>query len=66
MIKIIGWFFCYRVTYLYYRVTTSSPGYVEEELRCRTKKQAPNPAIPLDKDLEKKYSRDIAELLRYS
>ena len=64
--KILGWFFCYRVTYLYYRVTTSSPGYVEEELRLRTKEQTPNPAIPLNKDLETKYSKDIAELLRYS
>ena len=66
LMKILGWFFCYRVTYLYYRVTTSSPGYAEEEHRLHAKEQTPNHAIPLDKDLENIYSRDIAELLRYS
>ena len=64
--KILGWFFFYRVTYLYYRVTTSTPGYANKELKKRQRDQKPNPSLPIDKDLEKTYSRDIAELLRYS
>ena len=35
LMKILGWFFFYRVTYLYYRVTTSTPGYASKELKKR-------------------------------
>ena len=31
--QLFGWFLCYKVTYLYYRVSNSSPGVPMEELR---------------------------------
>ena len=35
LLKVIGWFFFYRVTYLYYRVTSSSPGVPNKDLNVR-------------------------------
>lgn len=37
LLKAIGWFFFYRVTYLYYRVTTSSPGIPNKDLHPNVK-----------------------------
>lgn len=55
------------MTYLYYRVTTSCPGVPSKDLNQRVQEGVvPNPELPVDKDLVKTYSRDIAEIMRYT
>lgn len=68
IMQVIGWFFFYRVTYLYYRVTSSSPGIPSKDLNQRVKEGevVPNPDLPVDQDLVKTYSKDMGELKRYT
>ena len=35
--QLIGWILCFKVTYLYFRVSTTSPGVPSEELRKQKK-----------------------------
>ena len=63
----LGWFLCFKVTYLYYRVNSTSPGVPSKVLRQTESKakNTNNAKLPIDQDVAKRYSPDMAEILRY-
>ena len=70
IVQIIGWLLWLKVTYLYYRVSSTSPGIPKYDLKAKyskmkTKKEI-DTNLPLDQTVAKKYSKDIAEVVRYS
>ena len=73
-VQFFGWFLCFKVTYLYYRVSTSSPGVPSEVYNQKNyqksakqlKKSDSSDLLALDKDLETRYSQDMAQILRYT
>lgn len=63
----LGWLLCYKVTYLYYRVSTTSPGVPSRDLsRDNNNSSQSNKKLPIDIDVAQRYSTDMAEILRYS
>ena len=70
LLQALGWFLSFKVTYLYYRVNTSSPGVPSKVLKqnkgSKPEKKPHDEKLTIDEDLAKRYSRDIAEILRYS
>ena len=65
---LIGFWLCYKVTYLYYRVSTSKLATPKDILKKQTKKaqQALDPSLKIKSDLVQYYGRDMADILRYS
>jgi len=64
---LVGWWLWYKVTYLYYRVSTAklaTPKALFEGPKKAAK--ALDPSLPRDEDLARYYSRDMAEVLRYT
>jgi len=76
LVQIIGWILCFKVTYLYYRVNTSSPGApnqiprLEEKASSRAGSRSVSrkldDKLPVNGEITSTYSADIAEILRYS
>mmetsp|Transcript_44675 Transcript_44675/g.59271 ORF Transcript_44675/g.59271 Transcript_44675/m.59271 type:complete len:93 (-) Transcript_44675:866-1144(-) len=46
--QLLGWFLCYKVTYLYYRVSTSSPGVPSEQLKKTKATKKSDDKLPLN------------------
>lgn len=69
-INALGWILCFKVTYLYYRVSTTSPGVPSKDL-CQAPstldgQKACGEKLNIDVAVAKRYSTDMAEILRYS
>jgi len=66
MVYALGWFLCWKVTYLYYRVALGNPGTTKDLKNLSVKESEYNYLLPLNKSVVQKYSRQMAELVRYS
>jgi len=66
--QLIGWSLCFKVTYLYYRVSNSSPGVPIQVLKQNdsSRQKKDDDCLAVNADIARIYSEDIAEILRYS
>ena len=66
MMVLLGWWLCFKVTYLYYRVSTAplaTPQSVFTSDKCAL---ALDPSLPKNMQVANYYSHDIAEVCRYT
>ena len=68
IIYALGWILCWKVTYLYYRVSLGNPGTTKDLNNFSMNKPTTeyNHFLPLNRQVIKKYSREMAEIIRYS